>query len=270
MDNQKVDNTEKRQIEAKTNVIHFKNVKLQFDSEQIYDNISFDVNSGEFISILGPSGCGKSTSLRIIGGLLEITSGEVSITGKAPSEAWRELSYVFQSARLVPWRNAIKNVTLGMELRYDGMEKLLMENRAKELLSLVGLNDDMEKYPSMLSGGERQRVAIARSLAVDPKIILMDEPFAALDLNTRKHLREELIDIWEKTKKTIIFVTHDIDEALTLADRIILLSDKPTRVLETISINEKRPRTIDESNVLRSNRSHLTELFRKLEKDYQH
>ena len=120
----------------------------------------------------------------------------------------------------------------------------------------------------MLSGGERQRVAIARALAVDPKIILMDEPFAALDLNTRERLREELIGIWEKTKKTIIFVTHDIDEALILADRIILLSDKPTRVLETIEINEKRPRTIEDSDNLRLNRSHLTELFKKLEKVY--
>ncbi len=155
-----------------------------------------------------------------------------------------------------------------MELRYDGLEKQDMENRAKELLTMVGLKDDMAKFPSMLSGGERQRVAIARALAVDPKIILMDEPFAALDLNNRERLREELIDIWGKTKKTIVFVTYNIDEALILADRIILLSDKPTRVLETIKINEKRPRTIDESDSLRSNRSHLTKLFKKLEKVY--
>ena len=268
MENQKVEDIVNGQNKTVKNVIHFKDVKLQFGSEQIYDNISFDVNSGEFISILGPSGCGKSTSLRIIGGLLDISSGDVSITNKAPKEAWRELSYVFQSARLVPWRNALKNVMLGMELRYDGLKKTAMESRAKELLSLVGLSGDIEKFPSMLSGGERQRVAIARALAVDPKIILMDEPFAALDLNTRERLREELIGIWEKTKKTIIFVTHDIDEALILADRIILLSDKPTRVLETIEINEKRPRTIEDSDNLRLNRSHLTELFKKLEKVY--
>lgn len=264
----RVDGTLNNKPKTTNNVIHFDNVKLQFGSEQIYDNISFEVSDGEFISILGPSGCGKSTSLRIIGGLLNISSGDVTVTNKEPKQAWKELSYVFQSARLVPWRNAIKNVTLGMELRYDGLEKQDMENRAKELLTMVGLKDDMAKYPSMLSGGERQRVAIARALAVDPKIILMDEPFAALDLNTRERLREELIDIWGKTKKTIVFVTHDIDEALILADRIILLSDKPTRVLETININEQRPRTIDESDNLRSNRSHLTELFKKLEKVY--
>ena len=264
----RIDGTLNNKPKTTNNVIHFDNVKLQFGSEQIYDNISFDVNDGEFISILGPSGCGKSTSLRIIGGLLDISAGDVTVTNKEPKQAWKELSYVFQSARLVPWRNAIKNVTLGMELRYDGLKKQDMENRAKELLTMVGLKDDMAKFPSMLSGGERQRVAIARALAVDPKIILMDEPFAALDLNTRERLREELIDIWGKTKKTIVFVTHDIDEALILADRIILLSDKPTRVLETIKINEKRPRTIDESDSMRSNRSHLTELFKKLEKVY--
>ncbi len=265
---QKTYKLENRLTKTANNIIRFNDVKLQFGLEKIYDNISFGVNDGEFISILGPSGCGKSTSLRIIGGLLDISSGDVLVTNKAPKEAWRELSYVFQSARLVPWRNAIKNVMLGMELRYDGLKKGAMENRAKELLNLVGLSDDIEKFPSMLSGGERQRVAIARALAVDPKIILMDEPFAALDLNTRERLREELIDIWEKTKKTIIFVTHDIDEALILADRIILLSDKPTRVLETIEINEKRPRMIEESDNLRFNKAHLTELFKKLEKVY--
>ena len=122
----------------------------------------------------------------------------------------------------------------------------------------------MDKFPSMLSGGERQRVAIARALAVDPKIILMDEPFAALDLNTRQHLRNEIITIWKKTRKTIVFVTHDIDEALILADRIVLLSDKPTRVLETIEINEKRPRIIEDTESLLSNRGKLTDLFKKM------
>ena len=127
----RVDGTLNNKPKTTNNVIHFDNVKLQFGSEQIYDNISFDVSDGEFISILGPSGCGKSTSLRIIGGLLNISSGDVTVTNKEPKQAWKELSYVFQSARLVPWRNAIKNVTLGMELRYDGLEKQDMENRAK-------------------------------------------------------------------------------------------------------------------------------------------
>ena len=157
-------------------------------------------------------------------------------------------------------------MTLGMELRSNEIKKDVMLQRSHELLSLVGLDNDMEKFPSMLSGGERQRVAIARALAVDPKIILMDEPFAALDLNTRQHLRNEIITIWKKTRKTIVFVTHDIDEALILADRIVLLSDKPTRVLETIEINEKRPRIIEDTESLLSNRGKLTDLFKKMEK----
>ena len=246
-------------------VIKFNKVGLQFGSDQIYDEISFEVNDGEFIAILGPSGCGKSTSLRVIGGLLDISSGLVEVTGKHPKEAWRELSYVFQSARLVPWRNALDNVILGMELREVANDKETRRETARKLLSLVGLSDDMFKFPSMLSGGERQRVAIARALAVEPKIILMDEPFAALDLNTRNYLRNELIDIWRETKKTIVFVTHDIDEALILADRIILLSNKPTRVEDTIIIQENRPRVIDKSEDLLSGRKHLTELFKKME-----
>jgi ABC-type nitrate/sulfonate/bicarbonate transport system ATPase subunit len=151
-------------------------------------------------------------------------------------------------------------------LRLNEIKKDVMVQKSRELLSLVGLDNDMEKFPSMLSGGERQRVAIARALAVDPKIILMDEPFAALDLNTRQHLRNEIITIWKKTRKTIVFVTHDIDEALILADRIVLLSDKPTRVLETIEINEKRPRIIEDTESLLSNREKLTDLFKKMEK----
>ena len=140
-----------------------------------------------------------------------------------------------------------------------------MIERSQQLLNMVGLQKDMKKFPSMLSGGERQRVAIARALAVDPKIILMDEPFAALDLNTRQRLRSELISIWNQTKKTIIFVTHDIDEALLLADRIVLLSDKPTRVIQTIEVKDERPRIIEQSDVLRSYRNNLTDLFKKLE-----
>ena len=156
-----------------------------------------------------------------------------------------------------------------MEMRSNDLKKPEMIERSQELLNMVGLQKDMKKFPSMLSGGERQRVAIARALAVDPKIILMDEPFAALDLNTRQRLRSELISIWNQTKKTIIFVTHDIDEALLLADRIVLLSDIPTRVIETIEVKDERPRTIEKSDVLRSYRNNLTNLFKKLENTSQ-
>ncbi len=246
-------------------VITFRGVEVRFATETIYDDLSFDVREGEFFCILGPSGCGKSTSLRVMGDLLGAAGGRVTVDGRPPQEAWQEIAYIFQSPRLVPWRNALGNVVLGMELRFERMPRAAMEERARELLDLVGLASDMHKYPSMLSGGERQRVAIARALSVDPKIVLMDEPFSALDLNTRRRLREEIISIWRKTEKTIVFVTHDIDEALVLADRVLLLSNKPTRILETIEIAEQRPRTIDGSAELNAHKAHLHALFRTLE-----
>ncbi len=248
-------------------VITFREVGVKFSAETIYDDLTFEVEEGEFLCILGPSGCGKSTSLRIIGDLLGATSGDVVVDGRAPEDAWQEIAFIFQSPRLVPWRDAIGNVILGMQLRFERMAKSEMEARARELLSLVGLASDMQKFPSMLSGGERQRVAIARALSVDPKIILMDEPFSALDLNTRQRLRQEIISVWRKTGKTIVFVTHDIDEALILANRVLLLSNKPTRLLETIEISERRPRTIESSEDLRTHKAHLHALFRALESE---
>ncbi len=251
----------------KNNVITFDKVEIRFASETIYDDLTFDVREGEFLCILGPSGCGKSTSLRIMGDLLSATSGDVTVDGRSPGEAWQELAYIFQSPRLVPWRDAIGNVVLGMELRFDRMPKSEMETRASGLLGLVGLSADAHKFPAMLSGGERQRVAIARALSVDPKIILMDEPFSALDLNTRRRLRQEIISIWQRTGKTVVFVTHDIDEALVLADRIVLLSNKPTRILEILDIPDDRPRDIDATPGLKARKAHLHDLFGALRQE---
>ncbi len=223
-------------------IIVFENVDLAFGDEQIYDRLSFDVRRGEFVCILGPSGCGKSTSLRIIGGLLDVSNGRVSVDGRAPRDAWPEIAFVFQSPRLVPWRTALDNVLLGSELRFGAGDQERRRARANELLTLVGLAGDTRKYPSMLSGGERQRVAIARALAVDPKIVLMDEPFSALDPNMRARMRAEMERIWLETAKTVVFVTHDIDEALQLADRTVVLSNKPTHVLDIIELKTPRPR----------------------------
>src|SRR5215471_16957401 len=175
-----------------------------------------------------------------------------------------EIAFVFQSPRLVPWRTALDNVLLGSELRFGAGDRERRRSRAIELLNLVGLADDTDKYPSMLSGGERQRVAIARALAVDPQIVLMDEPFSALDLNMRSRMRGEMERIWQQTGKTVVFVTHDIDEALQLADRTIVLSNKPTRVLETIELKVARPRALGEQDVVR-HREKLVRLFRSLE-----
>lgn len=242
-------------------IIQFKNVTFTFGEEKIYDRMSFDVQPGSFVCILGPSGCGKSTSLRLIGDLIPSAEGQVVVAGQSPKEAWQKLAYVFQLPRLVPWRNAISNVMLGPELRFGPGEKKKREAKAIELLKLVGLQNDMYKYPAALSGGERQRVSIARALAVDPQIILMDEPFSALDVKTRRRLRIELIEIWQRTQKTIVFVTHDVDEALILADHIVVLSRKPTHVIETVTLSEPRPRNVDETPRLREQRGHLLNLF---------
>ena len=246
-------------------IVVFNNDGLKFEDEIIYDNLSFTARKGEFLCILGPSGCGKSTSLRLMGNLLRAESGVVSVEGLPPEQAWKKLAYVFQSPRLVPWRTAFDNVLLGMELRFERYSKEIMKETAKNLLKLVGLEHDMEKFPGMLSGGERQRVAIARALSVDPDVILMDEPFSALDINTRWRMRSEIIRIWQETQKTVIFVTHDIDEALVLADRVLLLSNKPTRVLEVIELNQPRPREVDQLPDLREEKDKLIASFRKLE-----
>lgn len=248
-------------------IIVFDRVDVTLGGQRICDKLSFQVRRGEFLCLLGPSGCGKSTSLRVMGGLLPIAGGEVAVAGLPPSQAWSEIAFVFQSPRLVSWRDALDNVLLASELRFgkaDKQEKERRRARAAQLLDMVGLARDARKYPSALSGGERQRVAIARALAVDPQIIFMDEPFSALDPNTRQRMRVEIEQIWQRTGKTVVFVTHDIDEALQLADRIVLFSGKPTAVLETMTIDTPRPRRADDG-ALPAHRAHLVGLFRAME-----
>ena len=220
--------------------IEFAGVSLSLGGERIYDSLDFAVRPGEFLCLLGPSGCGKSTSLRIIDDLMPADSGLVTVNGRSPRDSWSDIAFVFQSPRLAPWLTALDNILLGVELRFGRAEAKRRRARAESLLAMVGLAGAAKKYPAMLSGGERQRVAIARALAVDPSIILMDEPFSALDPNTRRRLRGEIERIWLETGCTIVFVTHDIDEAITLADRIVLLSNKPTRVLETLDVTAAR------------------------------
>lgn len=244
-----------------TAIIELDRVSIAFQKEVIYDQLSFSVNDGEFLCILGPSGCGKSTLLRVIGDLLGVDTGSVTVAGAPAAQAWQEIAYVFQSPRLLPWRDAAANVILGQQLRF-GRERSMdeMRQKAHALLDLVGLGRDTYKYPAMMSGGERQRVSIARALAVDPRIVLMDEPFSALDVTTRRRMRSEIIEIWKKTGKTIVFVTHEVDEALELADRIVVLSVKPTSVLETVSLTMPRPRDLNAPE-MNAARNRLTQLL---------
>ncbi len=247
-----------------TDAIEFREVRAVLGGQVILDEVSFSVRQREFVCLLGPSGSGKSTTLRIVGGLLRSTRGTVRVLGAAPEEGWRHLAFVFQSPRLLPWRTALENVVLGMELRDENGNRIEMTNRARHYLVMVGLLADAQKYPGQLSGGERQRVSLARALAVEPDIILMDEPFSALDVNTRERLRDEVIRIWRSTGKAIFFVTHDLDEALYLADRVIIISDKPTRVLRAIELPMSRPRDLFGDPEIARIRAEIRELFRDM------
>lgn len=246
---------------AKEPVVSFQSVRTRFVQEVVLDGISFEIQRGELVCILGPSGCGKSTTLRILGDLLPGYDGVVALGGQQPSQTWDRLAYVFQSSRLVPWRTALGNVLLGMELRDDSLPREERLRRATEGLRMVGLQEDLHKYPSVLSGGERQRVSIARALAVDPEVILMDEPLSALDVNTRQRLRDEILRIWRETGKTILYVTHDLEEALYLADRILLFSSKPTRVLQTYELRGPRPRDVEGDAELIAVQTDIRQLF---------
>lgn len=201
------------------------------------------VSSGEFVSLLGPSGCGKSTLLDIIGGLEAPTSGEIVIEGQIIQRPHPKIAMVFQSMSLFPWRTAIDNVAFGLELK--GRDPETRRKTAAAMIELVGLKGFEHKYPAQLSGGMNQRVAIARALALDPDILLMDEPFGALDEQTRRIMGLELLRIWDRTRKTIVFVTHSIDEAIQLSDRIILMSARPSIIREEILVPLPRPRSIE-------------------------
>jgi NitT/TauT family transport system ATP-binding protein len=202
--------------------------------------ISVEIHDQEFICILGPSGCGKTTMLRIIAGLESATSGTISLNGTIITKPNPQMAMIFQEYSLYPWRNVQDNVMLGLEIR--GMKKAEREENAKKFLELVGLRGFENSFPYELSGGMRQRVAVARALAVDPAILLMDEPFGALDAQTRNRMQQELLQIWQKTKKTILFVTHSVDEAVFLADRIIVLTHRPGTIREIVTVPDERPR----------------------------
>jgi NitT/TauT family transport system ATP-binding protein len=212
---------------------------------QALKDINLTIQPNEFISLIGPSGCGKSTLLRIIGDLTPISSGQVAINGKSAHQARLDRDYgmVFQAATLYDWRTVTKNVQLPLELMKYSKEK--REARAKEMLALVELSDFAKHYPWQLSGGMQQRVAIARALAFEPSILLMDEPFGALDEMTRERLNLELLSIWQKTQTTVIFVTHSITEAVFLSTRVIVMSARPGRITHDIKLDLPQPRNAE-------------------------
>jgi NitT/TauT family transport system ATP-binding protein len=203
-------------------------------------NIDCEVRDNEFLTVIGPSGCGKTTLLRIIAGLIAYDRGEVTIDGRRVTGPGPERAVVFQNFALMPWADILTNVAFGLQIR--GVPKQESRATARNLIKLVGLEGFERRLPKELSGGMQQRVGLARALAVDPEILLMDEPFGSLDEQTRRLLQEQLLLLWERQRKTVIFITHSMDEAVMLGDRVMLMTPRPGRVKEMIDVPLKRPR----------------------------
>ena len=204
---------------------------------------TFDMAAGEFVTLLGPTGCGKTSLLRIIAGLVKPSGGRVSVGGVAVNGPSPLAAYVFQQIALVPWRTVQGNVELALEMRHHRAMTKADHDKAREMLALVGLSGFEDYYPNQISGGMQQRVGIARALAVEPQLLLMDEPFGALDAQTRRILQDELLSWRERTGLSVLFVSHDLDEAVYLSDRVLVMSARPARVLEEIPVKLPEPRT---------------------------
>ena len=230
-------------MDALTPVIELTDLAFGYqDGPAIIEGLSLSVAKGGFVALVGPSGAGKSSVLRVIAGLIPPRSGEVRLH-PAETGSLRPTALVFQDARLLPWRRVRANVEYGLEGL--GLDRATRRRRAAAALAIVGLADQAARWPHQLSGGQRQRVGIARALAVEPALLLVDEPFAALDAITRRALQDELLRIWRQTGATVIFVTHDLDEAVYLADRVLLLAGTPARIVREITVDLPRPRSRD-------------------------
>ncbi|EMA32923.1 ABC transporter ATP-binding protein [Haloarcula japonica] len=226
--------------QASSEKISVRNLSRAYESTQALDDVSVSVTEGEFCCVVGPSGCGKTTLLRAIAGLETPDSGSVLVDGNPVTDPGLNRGMVFQEYALFPWRTVRGNIRFGLDRPACNCPDC--EARVRELIDLVGLKGFENAYPKELSGGMKQRVGIARALAVDPEILLMDEPFASVDARTRDHLHGELLDIWSQTEQTVVFVTHDIDEAVTLADRVVIMEADSGTVQSTITVDIDRPR----------------------------
>ena len=217
-------------------------ISFSYDSLNIFRNFNIDVKPGEFLSIIGPSGCGKTTMLNLLSGFMKPDSGEVLLRGKSITPEDPHLGYVFQSATLFPWLSAIENVKFGLKMS-GKLTPTQQTDKALHYLELVGLSGFEDYLPAKLSGGMQQRVSLARSLALEPRLLLMDEPFAALDAITRETMNDELLNLWDKLGQTVVFITHDIDESIYLSDRILVLSKPPGGIYRELINELPRPRS---------------------------
>ncbi len=226
---------------ARDVVIHHRRQRFG-DMLLAVDCANVEIEEGEFISIVGPSGCGKTTLLNAMDGLIPITSGTLSLDGRPIEKPGPDRGMVFQQPSLLPWRTVVGNIVYGLEIQ--GLKKPEARERAQRLIDLVGLRGFEDSFPLELSGGMQQRVNLARALAVDPEVLLLDEPFAALDSQTRETMQGELLRVWNETRKTAIFITHDIVEAVYLADRVVVMTARPGRVKEILTVDLRRPRDL--------------------------
>ena len=240
----------------------YQNYTMNKENLNVLRNVSFEVERGEFVSIVGGSGCGKSTLLRLIGGLETASKGNIYFEGKNILEAPDECGMVFQEARLLPWWNVWKNIGFGAHSKLSSTEK---EERIQYYIDLVGLQGFEKALPKQLSGGMQQRVSIARALINDPHLLLLDEPFGALDAFTRMNMQHEILKIWEREKKTMLLVTHDIDEAIYLSDKIIILTGRPGEIKDVIDVDLERPRDRSSDEFLYVRRKVLKEFFTEKE-----
>jgi NitT/TauT family transport system ATP-binding protein len=243
--------------------IQLRNVGKRFRGASVaVENVSLTVDRGEFVTFLGPSGCGKSTLLKLVSGLSSVSEGEVQVNGMTPVNARELMGFIFQDATLLPWRTVAENVGLGLELEYTA--RALRKERVEQMLELVGLQDVGRRYPRQLSGGMKMRVSIARALVSRPRILLMDEPFAALDEMSRDRLNEELLRLYAEHKWTVLFVTHSVSEAVFLSTRIVILAPHPGRIAHEIAVDLPWPRTAEtrESVQFEEAVTHATRLLR--------
>jgi ABC-type nitrate/sulfonate/bicarbonate transport system ATPase subunit len=251
-------------LRSEKSVIRLENITKYFQKPEqgevlVLDEVDIELPEGSFVTLVGPSGCGKTTLVNTLAGLVEPTSGSVLRDGQAVSPSDLSLGYIFQEARLLDWKTVGGNIEFALEAKNVPEEE--WDERIEYYLELVGLDDERENYPTRLSGGMKQRVAIARALATEPDILLMDEPFSSLDEITARQLREELLDIWKQEEKTILFVTHDLNEAVFLSDYVYIMAASPGRIYKQKEVTVERPRSYDDPEIARLE----TEFYREFQ-----
>jgi len=246
--------------------VSIEGLSLRFGDLLAVSDVSLQVRQGEFVSVVGPSGCGKTTILNLIAGLLSVApaAGTCLVNGRAPSPGNREISYMLARDALCPWRTALGNAEIGAEVRGVGVEQ--RRKVARGLLKDVGLGDFEDVYPKALSQGMRQRTALARTFAVDAPLLLMDEPFGALDAQTKLQLEDVLLSLWERMRRTVVFITHDLSEAVSMSDRVIVMSARPGRIIADIPVTLGRPRSVRALQKEHAYHDLYSEIWTRLEK----